>query len=160
MVNSYRMPEGYRSTIKLELMNYKTLLAVLIILSFDVDAQNPVPGDEVSIRNSRIGSNQAIAKHDTASLATFWTEDVHVTTSRSIELSGRLTNQRAFQQEFQNKEKLLYVRTTNTIEVFPKWNMAAEYGNWVGTWSAGGTAIKVGGSYYAKWHKDKVSGVW
>lgn len=30
--------------------------------------------------------------------------------------------------------------------------MAAEYGHWTGTWVANGEAIRVGGSYYAKWH--------
>ncbi len=110
-------------------------------------------GDEKLIRESRLKSNEAIAKHDTASLGKYWLDDISVVTSRSIGTNGRIANQRAFQQEFQSKENVLYVRSTNTVEVFPLWNMAAEYGKWTGTWTANGTAIKISGSYYAKWHK-------
>lgn len=105
------------------------------------------------IRTARLASNAAIAKHDTATIAQFWLDDVQVITSRSVELHGKPANQRAFQTEFQTKEKLLYVRTPNTIEVFDSWNMAAEYGQWVGTWTVNGNSIRIGGSYYAKWHK-------
>ncbi|HEY5746480.1 MAG TPA: nuclear transport factor 2 family protein [Chryseolinea sp.] len=108
--------------------------------------------EEQAIRQQRQQSNEAIARHDTASLAQYWLDDIHVLTSRSASLQGKSANLRAFQQEFQSKEKLIYVRTPATIEVFSSWNMAAEYGRWTGTWVSSGEAIRVSGSYYAKWH--------
>jgi len=114
-------------------------------------------GEQV-IRDLRQRSNEAIARHDTASLAKFWLNDVHVLTSRSVSLSGRQANQKAFQNEFEAKEELLYVRTPTTVEIFPDWDMAAEYGRWTGTWKTNGLSTHIGGSYYAKWHKT--DGVW
>lgn len=130
-------------------------IGVLILFSVCAFAQNT---SSEEIKKLRIRSNEAIAKHDTASLGVYWAEDLHVLTSRSTSLTTRLANQRAFQTEFDTKEKLLYVRTPNTIEMFPAWNMASEYGKWVGTWTSNGVSIKVSGSYYAKWHK--VNGAW
>jgi ketosteroid isomerase-like protein len=114
--------------------------------------------DSELIRESRSKSNQAIARHDTSALASFWLHDLIVITSRNAELHGKQINQRAFQQDFDAKEDLLYVRNPTTVEVFPNWNMAAEYGQWTGTWKSNNVAIKIGGSYYAKWHK--VDGAW
>jgi ketosteroid isomerase-like protein len=111
-------------------------------------AQHP----EEIIRRQRQQSNDAIARHDTASLGHYWLDDIQVLTSRSVSLRGKRTNLRSFQQEFQSKEKLTYVRTPSTIEVFSLWPMAAEYGRWTGTWVANGETIRVDGSYYAKWH--------
>jgi ketosteroid isomerase-like protein len=132
-----------------------TFSAVFLVIGSSVYGQT---SDEEQIRKSRERSNEAIAKHDTTSLALYWLEDFHVLTSRSISTSGRLANQRAFQTEFEKKEKVLYVRTPGKIEVFQPWNMASEYGRWIGTWGSGASAVRVGGSYYAKWHK--VKGEW
>ncbi|SHI03003.1 protein of unknown function [Chryseolinea serpens] len=110
------------------------------------------PQEEQAVRQQRQQSNEAIARHDTASLAQYWLDDIHVLTSRSVSLQGKPANLRAFQQEFRSKEKLIYVRTPATIEVFSSWHMAAEYGRWTGTWTVNGEAIRVSGSYYAKWH--------
>jgi ketosteroid isomerase-like protein len=133
---------------------HNRLLIWFITLSVPAFAQS----DDEVIRSSRLKSNEAIAKHDTAAMAVYWLEDVNVLTSRSIELRGKIANERAFQQEFQIKERLLYVRSTNTIEIFSNWNMAAEHGRWTGTWMANGSSIRITGSYYAKWHK--MDGAW
>jgi ketosteroid isomerase-like protein len=140
----------YRRSIQPVIL-YTSLLAICI----SANAQDSADQD---IRRLRERSNDAIARHDTASLGRFWLDDVHVLTSRSTSLAGKLANQRAFQLEFQTKEKLLYVRTPRTVEAFPDWNMAAEYGTWKGSWISNGTLIRIGGSYYAKWHK--VKGEW
>ena len=113
---------------------------------------------EQLIRELRQKSNEAIKAHDTASLALYWLEDVYVITSRSVSLAGKRVNQNAFQQEFQNKENVQYVRTPTTIETFPNWNMASEYGNWVGTWRMNASDVRISGSYYAKWHY--INGHW
>jgi len=136
-----------------------TSLAIIPLFLFGICLYaNAQSTDEQQLRKIREKSNEAIAKHDTASLALYWLDDVHVLTSRSTSIAGKLTNQRSFQQEFQTKEKLLYVRTPTTVEVFPNWNMAAEYGKWTGTWTLNGSSVKISGSYYAKWHK--LNGQW
>lgn len=132
------------------------LLVLYFLLTFaSLVAQH---NDESLIRQSRALSNQAIALHDTASLAQFWTEDVHVTTSRSFTLQGKMENKAAFQREFNERTDLVYIRTPSKVEVFYPWSMASEYGTWEGSWKMGGVAYRVGGSYYAKWHQ--VGSVW
>lgn len=141
-------------------MKNTNLLKFILIIHFVMEffiAAAQVSDDEL-IRQQRQRSNEAIAKHDTASISSFWLENIHVVTSRSTSQSGRQANQLAFQQEFQNKEQVQYVRTPGTIETFLKWNMAAEYGQWTGSWLTGKSPVRIGGSYYAKWHK--VNGAW
>lgn len=113
---------------------------------------------EQTIRKLRQESNDGIKKHDTAVIARYWLDDVHVLTSRSVSTSGKRANQLAFQRDFASKENLLYVRTPSVIEVFSNWNMAAEHGSWVGTWTLNGNSVRISGSYYAKWHS--VDGAW
>jgi len=110
--------------------------------------------DEQLIRRARISSNDAIAAHDTARLASFWARDLCVVTSRNNQNTGRTENAKAFQTEFNSKEHLIYIRTTTQVELFPEWNMAAEHGVWVGRWEKEGSSVEVKGSYYAKWKKE------
>lgn len=137
-------------------MKSSGLLAIFLVAI--VSLSNAQSADEEQIRQQRAISNQAIARHDTSAMATAWLNDIHVTTSRSTTLAGKQANLRAFQTEFTTKQGLVYVRSPKTIEVFQTWNMAAEQGTWTGTWIVNGTAIRIGGSYYAKWHK--YGGTW
>jgi ketosteroid isomerase-like protein len=111
--------------------------------------------DERMIRQSRIKSNEAIANHDTTLLASFWTDDICVITSRNVKNLGRPQNAKAFASEFKLKEGVNYIRTTTQVEIFEDWNMAAEHGIWVGRWKKDGSSIEMKGSYYAKWKKIK-----
>lgn len=135
-------------------MKNPVVIFSLLLLAHFSNAQS----DHDQIRKQREMSNQAIARHDTSALSQAWHDDIHVTTSRSVTAAGKQANLRAFQLEFTTKQDLLYVRTSKNIEVFAQWNMASESGNWTGTWSVDGKAAKIGGSYYAKWHK--VNGTW
>ncbi len=110
------------------------------------------------IRAAREFSNQAIEHKDTAALASIWTIDYHLISSRNREGSGRAANRDSFFKEFSDKPDVIYVRTPGRISVFEQWNMASETGTWVGHWTEKGAQIELNGNYFAKWHK--VNGAW
>lgn len=110
------------------------------------------------IRELRAASNRAIAAKDTAGISRLWTQDFHMISSRNTEVSGRKANQLNFAKEFKNRPDVVYIRTPAKIEVNETWNMAAEHGEWVGTWTDSNDKIEVRGTYFAKWHR--LNGQW
>lgn len=138
---------------------FKLFPVVLIVFSCNPSTEKKEEAAEVGkIRSAREYSNQAIERKDTAALASVWTTDYHVVTSRNFEERSRIANRDRFFNEFASKPDVIYVRTPLSIEVFEKWNMASESGTWVGHWTEKGMRIELNGSYFAKWHK--VSGNW
>ena len=121
-------------------------------------AASPQSPDEKSIRDSRATSNAAIAKHDTAGIAKFWMDDIHITTSTSAQATGRTPNQERMAQQFQRRPDTIYVRTPSTVDVFSNWAVASERGEWVGRWSEPDGKLEIGGTYLAQWRK--VDGRW
>jgi ketosteroid isomerase-like protein len=119
---------------------------------------NTTSEDEKLIREARQRSNKAIAQQDTTALGEVWTSDYHIISSRNFEISGRENNRDHFAKEFSSKKELIYVRTSNKIEVFAHWNMASETGTWTGQWQEPDGLVKLSGTYLAKWHK--VNGEW
>jgi ketosteroid isomerase-like protein len=105
------------------------------------------------IADNRNSFNLAIARHDTSMMVQYWTDDIIVITSRNARFVGKDQYATGLAQEFKSKEDVVYIRTPETIEVFPAWEMAAESGRWIGTWKNGDEAIEVVGTYYAKWKK-------
>ncbi len=139
----------------------RSLIIYLLLLSFFTHctkSTNGVGEDENLIRNARQKSNDAIARQDTVALAEVWTSDYHIISSRNFEISGMESNRHNFAKEFSIKKEILYVRTTDKVEVFPDWNMASENGTWTGQWQEPDGLVKFTGSYFAKWHK--VDGEW
>lgn len=118
----------------------------------------PADVDVESIRKTREASNMAIARQDTAALASTWMDNFLLISSRDSQVDGRDQNARLFAQEFRTKDEVIYVRTPAEIKVMPGWEMASEYGNWIGRWKDGDDKIEIGGNYFAKWHK--VDGRW
>ena len=114
--------------------------------------------DEKTIRDSRARSNAAIAKHDTAGIAQFWMEDIHITTSTSAQAAGRTPNADRMAQQFQRRPDTIYVRTPATIEVFNDWAVASERGEWVGRWTEPDGKVEIRGTYLAQWRK--IDGRW
>lgn len=114
--------------------------------------------EETLIREARTKSNEAIAAHDAKAMASFWTSDFHIITSRNSEMSGKNTNRERMESEFSSKPDVLYVRTPQTVQVFEAWGMASENGTWVGSWTENGQKIELTGTYMAKWHK--LDGSW
>lgn len=114
--------------------------------------------DTKAIRLVRESTNQAIASHDVNALASAWMNNFLLITSRDNQVTGREENRRLFAAEFSTKVDVVYIRTPSEIKVMNTWDVASEYGNWIGRWKAGEAQIEIGGSYFAKWHK--VNGSW
>lgn len=114
--------------------------------------------DTVLIREARARSNAAIAAHDTAALAKLWTADVTVVTSTGATQAGRDANRDAFAAQFRARPDVVYVRTPDTIEVLPSWEVASERGTWTGQWTQDDGVTKIGGTYLAQWRK--LNGAW
>ena len=110
------------------------------------------------IEEVRKMSNAAIERHDAAALARTWTDDYHVVTSRNFEVAGKKMNIDRLGGEFAAKPDVIYIRTSEKIEVFSKWKMASESGTWVGRWTENGVHIELEGTYFAKWHN--INGEW
>lgn len=109
--------------------------------------------DEQEIRLIREASNRAIAAHDTAALARTLTVDYHIISSRNSESSGRVATCDRLAAEATAKPDVIYVRTSEDIQIYSDWKMAGESGSWIGRWTEGTDKIELTGTYFAKWHK-------
>lgn len=114
--------------------------------------------DEQLIRAARLRSNAAIAVHDTTAMIAEWTSDYHIVSSRNSEVAGASQNAYWFSEEFSKKKDVVYERYSEKIEINPSWNMASETGRWEGHWQEPDGKVRIGGTFYAKWHK--VGGAW
>jgi ketosteroid isomerase-like protein len=110
------------------------------------------------IRAARERSNDAIARHDTAAIASEWMPDVHVVASTGTQTAGATLNAQRMAQQFERRSDTRYVRTPDAIEVFEAWDVASERGHWVGTWTDPDGPIRIGGTYQAQWRR--VDGRW
>ncbi len=114
--------------------------------------------DEASIRDARSRYNEAILRQDVDGIVSFFDEDYQVTTSLGELLQGRDGEAAAWQGLFDSRRELNYVRQTETVEVSRRYPLAAETGEWVGTWMTDDGAVRTGGHFTAMWRK--VDGVW
>ena len=128
------------------------LLAALLLVPSPGTAQ-PVPEAVAEVRAARLAQNAAIAARQLDSMATFWTTDVVIVSSRG----GVMRGKEAYRQAFAGDSSLIYVRTPDRIEVSAAWPLAWEEGTWVGQVGTNGPAV-VGGRYAAQWHH--VGGRW
>lgn len=129
------------------------LITVVLMVANCAPPRPIISEDEKQIRETRQLSNEAIAKHDSVSIANYWTQHFHVISSRNFEIVGREANRQFFAGDFKTKKGIKYVRTTEKVDLFKEWNMACESGTWVGEWQEEDGNVKLTGSYYAKWHK-------
>lgn len=110
------------------------------------------------IRAARQRSNAAIAVHDLAGIAREWMAEVSVLSSTGKQTSGRAANQANLARQFELRPDTKYVRTPASIDVFAAWSVAAERGDWVGTWTEPDGPLVIGGNYQAQWRL--VQGAW
>lgn len=127
-----------------------TAWMLVVAAGVAVSAQSP---DEKLIRESRAASNGAIAKHDTAGIARFWMDDIHITTSTSAHATGRAANEERMAAQFQRRPDTIYVRTPSSIDVFSQWGVASERGEWVGRWTEPDGKVDISGTYLAQWRQ-------
>jgi Domain of unknown function (DUF4440) len=139
-------------------MNCKGLGGYKVIWFLALFSCEKPSSPEIIIRERRVASNLSIAQHNTSELTSFWADDIMVLTSRNFQSLGKQEYADALSKDFKTKKDVIYIRTTDRVEVFAEWGMASEYGNWVGRWHEGDENIEISGNYYAKWQNE--GGVW
>ena len=110
------------------------------------------------IRAARARSNAAIAVHDLAGIAREWMPEVSVLSSTGKETGGRDANQANLARQFELRPDTKYIRTPSSVEVFAAWDVAAERGDWVGSWTEPDGPLVIGGTYQAQWRLNH--GIW
>ena len=140
----------------------RTTCVVLIIVGCLGLSASAYPDSELEkdkILKILADSNEAIRKHDAASIVASFDQTYQITTG-----SGKLFHDSPEKEEelwteiFTESPDVIYVRTPSKIEVSAYLARAAESGNWVGNWTTEKGRIEVGGSYFASWLK--VDGSW
>jgi ketosteroid isomerase-like protein len=121
------------------------------------------PGDTggpaaAEVRAERARSNAAIARHDAAGAVADMLPDVHVTGGNGGHLAGRDAVLAAFTRQFADSAFVVYVRTTEGVDVSATAPLAAERGRWVGRWRRDDGVQELGGRYLAMWRRDTTAG--
>jgi ketosteroid isomerase-like protein len=130
------------------------LAAWMLVLAAGVATVSAKPSPhEKLIRDARARSNAAIAAHDPAAMAKEWMDDVHVTSSTSVQTAGRAANQARMAQQFARRPDTIYVRKPKTIEILAGWSVASERGEWIGSWTEPDGRMTIGGTYLAQWRQ-------
>lgn len=111
--------------------------------------------DEERIRAARSASNLAIVRKDVDTIASFWTDEVHVLGSMSLQLSGIEANRRFYEAQFAKRPDTTYARTPSTVQVMATWGVALESGEWVATWTDPDGPVRVSGNYMAQWLRSE-----
>ena len=110
---------------------------------------------ELAIRLRRAAFNRAIAEGDAGAIAPLLAADaVLVTGTDSAVIVGRKAQVAVWRREFGARDRMVYVRTPERIELSPLAPIAMEHGRWEGS----GGGIGASGSYAAKWRE--VGGAW
>lgn len=131
---------------------YLALLAAHLVMPRLGIAQSG-PQAIADVRAARLAQNAAIAAHALDSVATFWTTDIVIVSSRGRVMRGKDT----YRQAFAGDSVVVYVRTPDRIEAASPWPLVWEEGTWSGRLGPSGPAV-IGGRYAAQWHR--VAGRW
>ena len=113
--------------------------------------------DVEQVRDARTKYNEAIARHDVPAIVSFLDDEYQITTSLGQLLQDRNDEGASWHELFASRQDLLYVRSTESVEISDDYPLAAETGTWVGTWSTTDGPVRTGGRYAAMWRK--VNGV-
>ena len=117
--------------------------------------------EALAIRAARHAQNRAIAALDTATVASYWTEDVEIRRGLGALVTGREGYKRLFNPDsgaVARGEELIYQREPTSVEVSGHWPLAYEAGTWVGRLGRADGPVLIGGRYGAQWVKR--SGRW
>jgi ketosteroid isomerase-like protein len=114
--------------------------------------------DADAIKAARAASNQAIARHDTDAIVSFFDEEYVITTGAGSIEPGRDAQLGMWAEHFDQLPDVVYVRTPTDVTLSEANSRAIENGAWVGTWTSENSPQEKGGRYTAYWRK--VDGVW
>lgn len=127
-------------------------------------SQPPSAESEVeTIREARLAQNQAIREQDLDAIAGVLEPDVHVTSGIGIHIVGRDAYRRAYEDDFEVLDDVIYTRTPDEIEISAvdtgmAERIAAESGTWTGSFVTPRGDAQMRGVYSAMWRKR--SGQW
>lgn len=127
-------------------------------------SQPPSAESEVeTIREARLAQNQAIREQNLDAIAEVLEPDVHVTSGIGIHIVGRDAYRRAYEDDFEVLEDVIYTRTPDEIEISAvdtglAERIAAESGTWTGSFVTPRGPAQMRGVYSAMWRKR--SGQW
>jgi ketosteroid isomerase-like protein len=108
------------------------------------------------VRAARAAQNRAIAALDTATVASYWTDDVEIRRGLGVLVTGREAYKQLFNPDpgaVARGEELIYQREPTTVEVSPQWPLAYEEGTWVGHLGRADGPALISGRYGAQWVK-------
>ena len=109
-----------------------------------------------SVRAARAAQNRAIARLDTAAIASFWTEDVEVRRGLGALVTGREAYKQLFNPDtgaVARGADLIYQREPTAVDVSARWPLAYEQGTWAGHLGRADGPVVIGGRYSAQWVK-------
>lgn len=113
---------------------------------------------ELAIRMARAAFNHALAAGDLAAIGPLLAADaVLVAGTDSAVIRGRKAQLQAWQREFAARERTLYSRLPDVVQLSPVAPIAFEHGRWQGVSAVDG-AVQASGSYTAKWRE--IDGTW
>lgn len=113
---------------------------------------------ELAIRERRALFNRAIAQGDAAAIGPLLARDcVMITGTDSAVIAGRMAQVKVWRREFGHAQRMVYLRTTESVAVSGVEPIALEHGRWEGL-AAGATIADAAGSYAAKWRE--IGGEW
>jgi ketosteroid isomerase-like protein len=114
-----------------------------------------VATDETEIRNARMAFNRAIHEQDAQAISRVLSPEYHIVTNRNQKSHGRVTEQKTWQELFDQDPSFTCQRDSNQIQVNSGWGQAQELGNWTCSFKVDGEAVKASGIYAAKWQRSE-----
>lgn len=127
------------------------LVVSAAVMSCSKDAQSE--SDTEAIRSIRTQSNEAIARHDAASVESFLADDYVITISTGAIERSRKEHIDSFASHFAQYPDVVYLRTPTTISISDSYPLAIEHGTWVGSRTTTNGKLENGGEYTAAWRK-------
>ena len=105
------------------------------------------------IRNLRMQSNDAIARHDADALKSFLHENYVISVSNGSIERSRDEHVRSFAGFFSRFADGLFIRTPEEIVISSAYPLAIEHGTWSGSRTGENGQLDNGGQYTAAWKK-------
>lgn len=127
-------------------------ITVLFLFAFTA-ATACADDDTESIRDLRLLSNAAIARHDVAALQSFLADDYVISISSGAIERSKQEHGRSFAAHFVEFPDVVYVRTPSKITISNAYPLAIEQGTWVGSRTTKNGKLENGGDYTAAWRK-------
>ena len=118
-----------------------------------------MPTSTELITSARERFNLAIANKDANTIRTLLAPTYHIVTGRSDQNHGADEEAQRWASVFIADPTAVYRRTPREITVNEAWGIAAELGDWQGSYTLNRKLVQASGVYSAKWQRT-TSGTW